>query len=125
MYDKAKWDLEVDNTFRNKLEGFQVTSDNQIMRGIHNRVHVLVGGTMGDVSVSANDPIFWLHHANVDRIFEMWLSDHPDLVKDGYIPSGSKRGHPAESHLRPVHMRSLPSENRPRTDPVPGACIAF
>jgi tyrosinase len=28
---------------------------------------------MGDVPVAGTDPIFWLHHANIDRIFECWL----------------------------------------------------
>jgi hypothetical protein len=28
---------------------------------------------MGDVPVAGTDPIFWLHHANIDRVFECWL----------------------------------------------------
>jgi tyrosinase len=48
----------------------------------HNNVHSWVGGaeggirgkegTMGDVMGSPADPLFWLHHANVDRIWSMW-----------------------------------------------------
>jgi tyrosinase len=29
---------------------------------------------MGAVSRAANDPIFWLHHANIDRIWDRWLN---------------------------------------------------
>ncbi|RBR10394.1 hypothetical protein FVER53590_12513 [Fusarium verticillioides] len=59
---------------------------------IHNNVHNLTGGSnaklrdpkkpdqkggwglghMSDVPVSAFDPIFWLHHCNIDRLLSMW-----------------------------------------------------
>jgi tyrosinase len=39
----------------------------------HGAVHVQVGGLMGLVPTAANDPIFWLHHANIDRLWEGWL----------------------------------------------------
>jgi hypothetical protein len=38
----------------------------------HNVVHVQVGGWMGDPDTAAQDPIFWLHHANIDRLWELW-----------------------------------------------------
>ncbi|MFO1093287.1 MAG: tyrosinase family protein [Planctomycetaceae bacterium] len=42
----------------------------------HGNVHTLVGGggDMAFISTSARDPIFWLHHANVDRNWDRWLS---------------------------------------------------
>jgi tyrosinase len=40
----------------------------------HGAVHVLVGGKMGSVPTAANDPIFWLHHCNIDRIWNQWLN---------------------------------------------------
>lgn len=44
----------------------------------HGYAHCTVGPDcpfplMGDVPVAGTDPIFWLHHANIDRIFECWL----------------------------------------------------
>ena len=39
----------------------------------HNDVHVHVGGDMNS-QMSPLDPIFWLHHANVDRLWEVWLA---------------------------------------------------
>lgn len=39
----------------------------------HGAVHGLVGGDMGFVPTSARDPIFWLHHANVDRLWTAWM----------------------------------------------------
>lgn len=42
----------------------------------HNDVHVKVGdktgGWMRDPSLAALDPVFWLHHANIDRLWEVW-----------------------------------------------------
>ena len=38
----------------------------------HNYIHELVGGLMKQLDTSASDPIFWLHHANVDRVWATW-----------------------------------------------------
>ncbi|WP_439476758.1 tyrosinase family protein [Brevundimonas sp.] len=38
----------------------------------HNFIHELVGGLMKRLAAAANDPIFWLHHANVDRVWATW-----------------------------------------------------
>lgn len=39
--------------------------------GPHNRVHATIQGDMG-AYVSPRDPIFWLHHCNIDRLWEAW-----------------------------------------------------
>jgi tyrosinase len=39
----------------------------------HNDVHNWINGNMGDM-VSPLDPIFWLHHCNIDRIWADWNS---------------------------------------------------
>ena len=42
----------------------------------HNDVHVAVGGSRGlmvNPLTAAYDPIFWLHHSNVDRLWVEWL----------------------------------------------------
>jgi hypothetical protein len=49
------------------------------LEDIHNLVHVLVGGDMVEVARSAFDPIFWLHHTNVDRLMAMFQATHPNL----------------------------------------------
>lgn len=38
----------------------------------HGAVHVGVGGLMGSFNTAALDPVFWMHHANIDRIWEIW-----------------------------------------------------
>src|ERR1022692_248832 len=42
----------------------------------HDAVHVDVGGAtgwMGSVPTAAQDPIFYLHHSNMDRLWNLWL----------------------------------------------------
>jgi len=50
-----------------------------IERNVHGYVHCTVNSCplpfMGAVALSSNDPIFWLHHANIDRLWTCWLSE--------------------------------------------------
>jgi tyrosinase len=42
----------------------------------HGSVHTVVGGMDGLMTflrTSPGDPVFWLHHANIDRLWEVWL----------------------------------------------------
>jgi len=42
--------------------------------GIHGRIHVLVGTSkgMGAVPYAARDPLFWVHHSSIDRMWASW-----------------------------------------------------
>jgi hypothetical protein len=42
--------------------------------GIHGRIHVLVGTSknMGAVPYAGRDPLFWVHHSNIDRLWASW-----------------------------------------------------
>lgn len=40
----------------------------------HGAVHVSVGGWMGAFETAGQDPIFWLHHCNIDRLWNRWLA---------------------------------------------------
>ena len=53
------------------------TYQNTIQDGVHGYVHCTVGPTcpvahMGDVPVAGNDPVFYHHHANIDRLWACW-----------------------------------------------------
>ena len=50
-------------------------------RTIHAAVHIAVGGDQPPVGTMATssspaDPLFWLHHANIDRIWANWQAKH-------------------------------------------------
>ncbi|KAF4497184.1 tyrosinase precursor [Fusarium agapanthi] len=57
---------------------------------IHNNIHNLTGGSdyatgmghMSDVPVAAFDPIFWLHHVQIDRLLAIWQCLNPKLWFD-------------------------------------------
>lgn len=40
----------------------------------HNPVHNLIGGIMSNVAYSPYDPLFWVHHANIDRLWSAWVN---------------------------------------------------
>lgn len=66
FYDRPPWAAGNTDGHRNRLEGWVDGP------GLHNRVHVWVGGDMGP-GTSPNDPVFFLNHCNVDRIWEAWM----------------------------------------------------
>jgi hypothetical protein len=82
-YDSAPWNDESNPSFRNRLEGWYGSGS------IHNRVHVWVGGNMLGCA-SPNDPVFWLHHCNIDRLWARWQEDNGEP----YLPvAGAPQGH--------------------------------
>jgi tyrosinase len=94
-YDVEPWDSTAPRTesFRNCLEGW---GSNKQDGHLHNTAHVWVGGIFQDesgtllkgsmalVDTSPNDPVFFLHHANVDRIWALWEQRH----SNAYLPNG-------------------------------------
>lgn len=46
------------------------------LNGVHGSVHVRVGGNMSSVPYAGFDPIFYMHHANVDRLWALWQATH-------------------------------------------------
>jgi tyrosinase len=45
----------------------------EIERSPHNNVHNDIGGDMAG-GESPLDPVFWLHHANIDRLWNRWIA---------------------------------------------------
>jgi tyrosinase len=92
-YDAKPWDPNSES-FRNELEGWWSDAP-----GLHNRVHVWVGGDMSPAT-SPNDPVFFLNHCNVDRIWEDWQKRHGNPP---YLPNNSAgtalRGHRLNDQL--------------------------
>ncbi|NJC70795.1 tyrosinase family protein [Planosporangium thailandense] len=76
-YDAAPWNSRAATGFRNSVEGWRGPN-------LHNRVHVWVGGNM-QTGMSPNDPVFWLHHCYIDKLWSDWQRAHPG---SGYLPVG-------------------------------------
>ena len=61
-FDSSVWNFQrgTTNAFEPQLESAP-----------HNPVHNLIGGEMANMT-SPRDPIFYLHHANIDRLWHAW-----------------------------------------------------
>lgn len=81
--------------FRNTLEGWRNGPQ------LHNRVHVWVGGSMGPAS-SPNDPVFFLHHCFIDKLWADWQALHP---AETYLPvAGAPAGHNLNDPMAPFSV---------------------
>nr|XP_029134291.1 LOW QUALITY PROTEIN: tyrosinase-like [Labrus bergylta] len=102
-YDTGPMDRSANMSFRNTVEGFgdpQTGIGNSPRLNMHAALHVFMNGSMSSVQGSANDPIFLLHHAYVDSIFEEWLRRHnPSSAQ--YPESNAPIGHNARYHMVP------------------------
>lgn len=56
------------------------------LEGVHGAVHVWVGGTMSSVPTAPADPIFWMHHANIDRLWWVWQNSPAGTGKNPPLP---------------------------------------
>lgn len=58
----------------------------------HNRSHVFIGGTGGNMSstgTAAEDPIFFMLHANADRLWSMWQRKNTNRLDPAQVYSGT------------------------------------
>jgi tyrosinase len=100
---------------------------------IHGTVHVLIGNkeNMGHIPWAAGDPIFWMHHCNIDRLWASWNHcggknptdsawlDHSFVFAD---PSGNKVVNKikdvdsiSQLHYSYDHLESCPGKFVPLT----------
>jgi tyrosinase len=112
-YDSSPWDVTSsrDQSFRNRAE----------VR-LHNLVHRWVGGswlvddqlfsgTMMQMA-SPNDPVFWMHHCNIDRLWSAWQDRHPFSAP--YLPrAGAAPGHNLDDVLVFGEHRPWPDSYTP------------
>ncbi|MGC0775489.1 MAG: tyrosinase family protein [Candidatus Acidiferrum sp.] len=54
------------------LTDFFATNIN--IQGPHGSVHTETGGWMFSPDTAAQDPVFYVHHSNVDRLWDLWLA---------------------------------------------------
>src|SRR5258708_11253571 len=67
----AAW--QVDPTSGNSFVDF-FSGQSGLESNPHDNVHVYMGGAMGNPSTAAPDPIFYVHHSNIDRLWNLWLA---------------------------------------------------
>src|SRR5262249_6345305 len=112
FYDTPPWSSSPFTVgFRNRLEGWVTQRGDptvsQAGDQLHNRVHVFVGGTMLSMA-SPNDPVFFLNHCFVDKLWASWQTirrqDEPDVVP--YAPkSDGPPGHNYSDKMPPWEQK--------------------
>jgi tyrosinase len=95
----------------------------------HGAVHVAVGdGTnMGIVPTAAGDPVFWLHHSNIDRLWASWNANggkNPDKIgdtswADKQFTFAAADGNPAKKTNREVSDMANLGYRYDRLEPAP------
>lgn len=104
-YDSGPWNINSVSatSFRNTLEGWVGP------RQIHNAVHRWVDGSM-QPGTSPNDPVFFFHHSNIDRLWAVWEQKNPGATP--YLPDNAT---PAASGLTRLN-ENMASFGRTATD---------
>lgn len=83
------YELLVSRSTWTEFSAYKVSgamNDGVNVEGIHGEIHNAIGGIKGGTAyghmtvteISAFDPVFWLHHANVDRLVAIWQALHPN-----------------------------------------------
>ena len=90
-YDASPW-TTGSGGYRNSNEGW-ASVGGSAAPNMHNRVHVWVGGSMLP-GTSPNDPVFFLHHCFVDKLWADWQAAHPgEAFVPGPTESADLDGH--------------------------------
>lgn len=98
--------------FRNRLEGWITKRGDPNVKTpgsqLHNRVHLWVGRSMTPMT-SPNDPVFFLHHCFIDKIWADWQAqrvlDAPELAPHYCPMQDGPPGHNYEDVLKPWTRR--------------------
>lgn len=93
-YDQADWNRSSSPSYRNINEGW-LSINGKSPPNLHNRAHVFVGGSMLP-GTSPNDPVFFLHHCFVDKMWADWQQQHPG---ESYVPTASNANAPPGHRL--------------------------
>jgi len=92
---------------------FMANPNYSAFRGVespHGAAHVWVGGFVGNAVIAPRDPVFWLIHANVDRLWAEWIHQHSATPGfQAFLPSsGGPAGHNLNDTMWPWNGTSVP-----------------
>ncbi|MFM0049405.1 tyrosinase family protein [Caballeronia grimmiae] len=72
------------STVVNMQRGTRNAFETKFENAPHNPVHDIIGGYMGNILTAPIDPIFYLHHCNIDRLWSAW-----ELRATSKVPAAS------------------------------------
>lgn len=82
LFDIADYELSRRRSTFNSFSRTQFNQFSNDIENVHDTIHGNLGGNghMSYVPYSAFDPIFWLHHNNIDRLTAMFQAANPGMV---------------------------------------------
>ena len=103
-YDRSPFTIG----FRNRLEGWVTQRGDSRVRTpgsqLHNRVHLWIGGNMAPMT-SPNDPVFFLHHCFIDKVWADWqvvqAAENADAAPHYAPERDGPAGHNLADKLKP------------------------
>jgi tyrosinase len=103
-YDRSPFTIG----FRNRLEGWVTQRGDARVRfpssQLHNRVHLWVGGNMVPMT-SPDDPVFFLHHCFIDKLWADWQvkqkEERPEAAPHYAPEQQGPPGHNLHDQLKP------------------------
>ncbi|XP_064383188.1 L-dopachrome tautomerase-like [Halichondria panicea] len=115
------------DSFRSRLEGWSLicsTSDlcvgpqvSPMYQRLHNNVHDWINGHMSVPPSAVNDPVFSLHHSNINRILESWMQRFPSGEIPQYKPdSRGHIGHNSQDYMVPFLPLITPNQQYSTSD---------
>ncbi|MFO2462141.1 tyrosinase family protein [Pseudomonas sp. 15FMM2] len=115
FYDTPPYDSgHCTRGFRNRLEGWVTQrGDPQVSTPgsqLHNRVHLWIGGNMLAMT-SPEDPVFFLHHCFIDKVWADWqaqmMLDKPKWAPHYAPMRNAPEGHNYGDLIKPWGERSI------------------
>ncbi len=89
----------------------------------HGQAHVSFGGSISSIPTAAKDPLFFLLHANVDRLWAKWqrkVGRFDASAADSFAPGVFRVGHNLDDTMWPWNGVVTP----PRPSTAPGGALA-
>lgn len=78
--------------------------------GMHGMIHNFIAFAMQNTATAAMDPLFWMHHANIDRFYHMWI----DCCGHETVPASELTNNcPQYAAINPI------GSGIPKKDPYP------
>ena len=89
------------------MQATNYTDFSQRIWTVHDTVHVWLGGTLAQVDWAAYDPLFFAHHANIDRAWRIWQTSHPGANPPASVLGQSLQTDPALTVRATLDVRQL------------------
>ncbi|KJZ68902.1 hypothetical protein HIM_11709 [Hirsutella minnesotensis 3608] len=72
-----------ERVYRAFIDSPNLRNFSHAIEDVHGAVHIAAacGGAMGSLQYAGFDPLFMLHHANVDRLYAFWQAANPTLSR--------------------------------------------